>query len=114
MGVRWHAPLGKYLKFGSRKWHFLHFEGTFKQSLEVSNHILAISRWFGPTKKRRFSSREGTSLYFNLLVKVRETSETWRVMIIRVKPELITKLASYCISAISSVFTPLTAILMDW
>ena len=32
-------PPRKYLKFGSRKWHFLHFEDTFEQNLKVSNHI---------------------------------------------------------------------------
>ena len=32
-------PRGKCLKFGSRKWHFLHFEDTFEQNLKVSNHI---------------------------------------------------------------------------
>ena len=32
-------PPGIFWKFGSRKWHFLHFEGTFEQYLKVSNHF---------------------------------------------------------------------------
>ena len=31
--------LGKYLKFESLKWHFLHLEGTFEQNIKVFNHI---------------------------------------------------------------------------
>ena len=34
-------PPGKFLKFGSRKWHFLHFEDTFEQkSKGLKSHLV--------------------------------------------------------------------------
>ena len=68
-------------------------------------------------KSRDSRLEKELAFIFILSVKVRdfsrETSETSLVMVICVNLEIITKRTSYCISAISSVFTPITAILMD-
>ena len=39
-------PPGNIFKFGSRKWHFLHFEDTFEQNLNSSIHILTQIYFF--------------------------------------------------------------------
>ena len=72
----------KCLKFGSPRWHFLHFEGTFEQNLKVSNHIFNSVYMLSYFKEnlgnfqmvRTYekteildSNREGTSLYFNFI-----------------------------------------------
>ena len=50
---------GKFLNFESLKRHFLHFEGTFKQSIKVFNHIFnsvqcltIFNKYFGPNEIR--------------------------------------------------------------
>ena len=42
-------PPGNFLKFGSLKWHFVHFEGAFVQNLKVLNgrFFNSVSQYFG-------------------------------------------------------------------
>ena len=42
-------PPENFLKFGSLKWHFVHFEGAFVQNLKVLNGIFfnSVSQYFG-------------------------------------------------------------------
>ena len=42
-------PPGNVLKFGSLKWHFVHFEGAFVQNLKVLNgrFFNSVSQYFG-------------------------------------------------------------------
>ena len=43
------CPHGNFLKFGSLKWHFVHFEGAFVQNLKVLNgrFFNSVSQYFG-------------------------------------------------------------------
>ena len=80
-------PPGKFLKFGSRKWHFLHFECTFEQNLKVLNHFLIVYviilsrfRQFSDgsdLQKSRYSWLESREAYLLILSeKIGETLET--------------------------------------